>query len=180
MPEHHIYASQELKNPSVQTWLRLIAPIEQLLDAVLRVVHPEMWSANSKATSLLLKNLDDPSLWPTIYPAIDVISNRTTPRHNDVGGANNFYDNLLSFGQGHDAKLELDELHAKFAYQPGTSVLFSGKALFHGVSAWPESKTVERMVMAHYSKDAIHDRLGVARPSLPTQSGWWSNHQVPK
>jgi hypothetical protein len=133
-----------------------------------------MWLANSKTTPLLLQKLKKPlPTWPTIYPAMDVIVNRLTPQHYDKGGALSFYDHLVSFGQGHAAKLLVDELDAEFAYQSGTSVLFSGKVLAHSVPEWSEG---ERLVIAHYSKDNVQDRLGVPRPFLPTQLGWWSKY----
>lgn len=142
---------------------------------MLEIVHPEMYGANSQATSMLLDNLEKlnkplPSeSWPTVYPGLDLIANRLTPMHRDKGGANSFYDHLVSFGQHHDAYLCLEELNAQFAYQPGTSVLFSGTALQHSVTSW----SGERVVIAHYAKDLVMERLGVARPSLPTQLGWW-------
>jgi len=39
--------------------------------------------------------------------------------------------------------------------------LFSGKALSHSVSEWSGG---ERVVIAHYAKDGIHNRLGLSRP----------------
>jgi hypothetical protein len=148
--------------------------VEQLLNAVLEVVHPEMWMANRTATSLLLEKLNDPSLtWPTIYPAMDVIANRVTPQHYDRGGATTFYDHLLSFGEGHTAQFHVEDFHAAFEYQSGTSVLFPGKVLGHSVPEWDNG---ERMVIAHYAKDDVQCRLGVPRPSLPTQLGWWSKY----
>lgn len=132
--------------------------------------------ANSNATSLLLQKLEDPLLtWPTVYPSMDIIANRITPRHLDTGGAVTFYDHLVSFGPDHKAKLVLHDFDAEFAYGPGTSILFPGKILAHSVSQWAKGK--ERMVVAHYTKDAVQDRLEVARPALPTQSGWWSRYK---
>lgn len=133
-----------------------------------------MWSANTKATPLLLEELKTPlPTWPTVYPALDVIANRLTPRHYDQGGAIYFYDHLVSFGQGHDARFLVDDFHAEFAYQSGTSVLFPGKVLAHSVPEWSGG---ERLVLAHYAKDDVQDRLRVARPLLPTQLGWWSKY----
>ena len=122
-----------------------------------------MWLSNSKATSLLLQQLNKPLLtWPTIYPGMDIIANRLTPEHCDRGGALSYYDHLISFGQGHNAKLLVNELQGEFAYQPGTSVLFTGKVLTHSVPKWSEG---ERLVIAHYAKDDVQDRLGVSRPN---------------
>ena len=134
-----------------------------------------MYSANTKVTSSWLIDLRlrpefSELAWPTVYPAMDIIANRTTMVHRDEGGANTFYDHLINFGQPHDATLELSDLGAKFVYKPGTSVLFPGKALNHSVDNWGKG---ERLVIAHYAHDAIHDRLHVARPHLPTQLGLW-------
>lgn len=141
------------------------------MDAVLHIVHPEMYLANSKVTSSLLKKLKRQlPAWPTIYPGMDVIANRLTLRHFDMGGALTFYDHLVSLGQEHNAQLHLNDLNGEFAYQSGTSVLFPGKALAHSVPEWSGG---ERIVIAHYAKDNIQERVGVPRPLLPTQLGWW-------
>jgi hypothetical protein len=61
----------------VQEWLQSIEPIKQLLNAVLQIVHPQMWLANSSAAPSLLKKLNNPQLtWPTVYPAMDLIANQ--------------------------------------------------------------------------------------------------------
>jgi hypothetical protein len=97
-----------------------------------------MYNANSKATPLLLEELTRPlELWPAIYYAIDVIANWITPRHYDQGRAVSFYDHLISLGENHNAFLLLDTLHGEFAYQAGTSALFSGKVLAHSVPVSP-------------------------------------------
>ena len=135
-----------------------------------------MYLANSQATPLLLEELKRPvETWPSIYHAMDIIANRITPPHCDPGGANSFYDHLVSLGQDHDARLLLDNPDVEFAYQAGTSALFPGKVLSHSVPEWSEG---ERIVIAHYAKDNVQDRLGVPRPQFPTQISWWSKHNV--
>jgi hypothetical protein len=145
-----------------------------LLNAILQIVHPELWETNTKAIPLLLEKLKNPlPSWPSVYPAMDIIANRETPRHFDTGGENSFYDHLVSIGQKHDAHLMLPDLHGTFAYQPGTSVLFSGKVLAHSCPKW---STGERVVIAHYAKDDVQAKLGISRPALPTQLGWWTKY----
>lgn len=158
----------------VQEWLRLMVPVERLLDGVLHVVYPDMWDSNNQATSLMLERLKRPlPVWPSIYPGMDIIANRISPQHTDMGGAVTFYDHLVCFGQDHNARLFLNELDGHFTYGPGTSVLFPGKALAHSVPEWSGG---ERLVIAHYAKDEVHCMLDVPRPSLPTQFGWWSKY----
>ncbi|KAG6372680.1 hypothetical protein JVT61DRAFT_7440 [Boletus reticuloceps] len=133
-----------------------------------------MWTANGDATKQLIRRLQIPlPTWPTIYGGMDVIVNRVTPKHCDGGGAITFYNNLLSLGQGHDAKLHLDDLEAEFDYLPGSGVWLTGRGLSHSV---PLRTKGERVVIAHYAKDDVHDCLGIPRPSLPTQAGWWSRY----
>ena len=146
------------------------------MNAVLVVVHPEMYVANRAAIPLLLMKLTRllPS-WPSVYHAMDIIANWLTPVHNDSDGAATFYDHLVSLGHDHDAKLILNELDGEFSYKPGTSVLFSGQAFYHSVPMWSRG---ERTVIVHYAKDEIHRRINVARPSLPTQLGWWSKYHT--
>lgn len=111
--------------------------------------------------------------WPTHYSGMDIIVNRITPPHVDAGGASSFYDHLLSLGQGHSTTLDLEDLDVQFAYPPGTSAFLTGRVLTHSMSHWVGD---EQVVIAHYSKDDVHDRLGIARPSLPTNIGWWNLH----
>lgn len=164
-----IKPSASLHSAEVQKWLSQMQPMEQFLDAVLRVVHPELWTANIAAAEKLVQQLPSsaPS-WPTSFTGMDLIVNRVTPPHLDGGGAVTFYDHLLSLGFSHQATLALEDLEAEFAYGPGTSVFLTGKVLTHSVPAWSGG---ERVVIAHYSKDDVHDRLGIPQPTLPTQLG---------
>jgi hypothetical protein len=170
--EDKITSSPIINQKSIQNWLKLIDPIEQLLNSVLKIVHPKMYEANCTAVSALLQRQEFPLPWPTIYPGLDIVANRATIPHRDAGGANTFYDHLVNLGWDNDVELCLEELNGKFAYAPGTCVLFSGAALTHSVAA--HSK--ERVVLAHYSNEKVQGRLGVARPVLPTQLGWWIEH----
>ena len=63
-----------------------------------------MYNANSKAVPFLLEKLTGslPS-WSSVYHAIDVIANWTTPLHYNTGGAVAFYNHLVSLDQDHDA-----------------------------------------------------------------------------
>ena len=164
-----IKSSALLQLAEVQTWLSRMQPLEQFLDAVLHIVHPELWTANSATVDLLVSQLSPSSLWPTSFTGMDLIVNQVTPLHWDSGGAVTFYDHLLSLGFGHQAIFDLVDFGAKFTYAPGTSVFLTGRVLVHSVPVWSGGK---RAVIAHYSKNDVHDRLGVSRPTLPTQLGF--------
>jgi hypothetical protein len=173
--EDPLCSSPALDSPAVKDWLQAVDPVQQLLNAVLYVVHPEMYDANSQAIPFLQEEMTRsiPS-WPSVYHAMDIIANRVTKPHTDQGSATTFYDHLVSLGNDHDARLILDTLQGEFEYKSGTSVLFPGNTFLHAVPAWGGG---ERLVIAHYSKDGVHDRVNVARPSLPTQKGWWSKYR---
>jgi hypothetical protein len=100
---------------------------------------------------------------------MDLIVNRSTPPHLDAGGGRSYYDLLLSLGDNNGAMFCLNDVDAQLDYSPGTAVFFTGGVLKHSVSTWTGG---ERVAIAHYSKDLILDRLGIARPILPTQLGF--------
>lgn len=116
-----------------------------------------------------MKNMvrtSDPVVWPSEFSGLEVIVNRETPNHRDPGASPSFYDLLVSLGKGHRAVLALPDLGAELAYYPGTMVYILGKVLEHGVPQWGDG---ERIVIAHFVKDKVHDRLGVPRPKFPNQ-----------
>ena len=60
----------------IKKWLAELQPLEQLLDAVLHIIHLGMWTTNSSAMKKLVEQLLPPSIsWPTVYSGIDVIIN---------------------------------------------------------------------------------------------------------
>ena len=133
-----------------------------------------MWITSTDATQQLIHHLQSHlPIWPTVYGGMDIIVNRVIPSHCDGGGTFFLYDHLLSLGQGHDAKLQLDDLEAEFEYLPDTGVWLTGRGLLHSVPPWTKG---ERVVFAHYAKDSVYDRLGIPRPSLQTQARWLLEH----
>ncbi|KAG2070553.1 hypothetical protein BDR04DRAFT_1018580, partial [Suillus decipiens] len=74
--------------------------------------------------------------------------------HCDAGGASSHYDLLASFGIGHNAIFQIEDLEAELDYFPRTLVSILGKVLEHSVSLW---KIGERFVIAHFMKDKVHD-----------------------
>lgn len=142
-------------------------PLEKLLDEVTEWVHPSLKDAGQQAMALLEK---DPKLggivkhWPTSFTGFEVIVNRTTPWHQDPGSSSQAYDLLLSLGSDHDSRFEVSELQASFDYKPGTALYLSGRILRHAVHRW---QVGERIALGHFTKDAVHDRLGVPQPKFP-------------
>ncbi|KAG1901607.1 uncharacterized protein F5891DRAFT_901865, partial [Suillus fuscotomentosus] len=80
------------------------------------------------------------------------------PNHRDPGASASMYDFLVSLGKGHKAVLDIKDLGAELVYQAGTMVFICGRVLEHGVPFWGDS---ERVVIAHFMKDKVHERLSV-------------------
>ncbi|KAG1764090.1 hypothetical protein EV702DRAFT_1051462 [Suillus placidus] len=74
------------------------------------------------------------------------------------------FRNRMSLGKGHQAILDLPDLGAKLEYAPGTMVYICGKVLEHGVPQWGDG---ERIVIAHFVKNKVHDRQSIPRPEFP-------------
>ena len=68
----------------------------------------------------------------------------------------------LVVGHTQSVFLEVQELGLGLSYTPGTGVLIAGKVLRHGVDTWEGG---ERICLARFIKDSVHDRLGQPRPS---------------
>ena len=97
-----IKPSTLLKSTKVQMWLCQMQPLEYFLGAVLHIIHPELWTANTAAVDqLVLQLLPLSPSWPTSFTGMDLIVNRVTPPHLDSRGAVTFYGHLLSLGFGH-------------------------------------------------------------------------------
>ncbi|KAI6017841.1 hypothetical protein EDC04DRAFT_2607981 [Pisolithus marmoratus] len=84
-----------------------------------------------------------PIRWPSIYLGIDVIVSQETPPHLDQASAPSLLDLV-----------------------PGTMIFLAGKLLTHSVPKWEKG---ERIALAHYMKDAVHNRFGLARPAFTQQ-----------
>ena len=141
------------------------------------LVSPDLFSVGERTIS----RLKDPSsglhhfhpnldLWTSIFSGVQVIVNRDTPSHRDSGAAPPMYDLLVSAGTHTSAALELLDLKAEFSYGPGTMVALSGRVLRHKVMGWEGG---ERICLAHFVKDAVHDRLGLRRPPWSNQATYF-------
>ncbi|KIK74083.1 hypothetical protein PAXRUDRAFT_89343, partial [Paxillus rubicundulus Ve08.2h10] len=160
-----LVTSATSKVPEVQAWLLEIASVQQLLVDVLQVIHPGLHKACSQTLSAMRSN---PHLqgtvtsWPAIFEVMQLIVHRITPWHWDPGGYPEVYDCLLNLGNCQDARLDIADCLASLSYPPGSVIYLTGKVLIHLVKEWGAGW--ERAVIAHFTKDMVQDRLGVARP----------------
>ncbi|KAI6014625.1 hypothetical protein EDC04DRAFT_2608977 [Pisolithus marmoratus] len=104
-----------------------------------RLIHPQRLEDQVYESSSLKKPAILPELARRLYQAaLDVIVNQETPPHQDQASAPSLLDLV-----------------------PGTMVFLAGKLLTHSVPKWEKG---ERIALAHYMNDAIHNRFGLARP----------------
>jgi hypothetical protein len=74
------------------------------------------------------------------------------------------YDLLTCAGTYKDAELKVFDIGARFCYDPGTVVALAGKVLLHEVTEWTGG---ERICIARFIRDNVHNRVEVPRPELP-------------
>ena len=149
-----------------------IAHVELLCNSVTALVTPELYDyglaaiKKIKSGDQMAKIYRNVKFWPSVYTAMQVIVNRTTPPHRDNGGCPTHYDLLVSSGMHQGTKFEVEELGVSLSYSPGTMVSLCGKGFFHQVHQWKG----DRVCIAHFIKDTVHDRLDFQRPGWPTLS----------
>ncbi|KAI6010350.1 hypothetical protein EDC04DRAFT_2610218 [Pisolithus marmoratus] len=145
--EDQVYESASLKKPAVRQWLRDITYAEDFWNTIAEIVLPDLAQVGKEAISAkqhwVTTQPPCPVRWPSIYLGIDVIVNQETPPHQDKASAPSLLDLV-----------------------PGTMVFLAGKLLTHSVPKWEKG---ERIALAHYMKDAIHNRFGLARPMFTWQ-----------
>jgi hypothetical protein len=141
---------------------------EQFWSAITSIIAPDQYLASMESVSML-KNMvhtSHPVSWPSVFSGIEVIVNREMPHHQDPGASPLVYDLLVSLGQANQAILDLPDLGAQLGCPPGTMVYILGKVLEHGIPGWGDG---ERIVMAHFVKDKVHDKQDIPRPTFWTE-----------
>jgi hypothetical protein len=162
-----LYVSQELRRPEGAKFIKDIQDAEIILNCVSMLICPELHSFSIGAIRKLMEGQelfewdDVVKEWPSIFSGIEVISNRTTPPHRDPNACPTMYDFLVSAGTHTEAWLDLQDVDARLTYNPGTVVALCGKVLRHGVQTWAGG---ERICIAHFIRDLVHDRLDLPRP----------------
>ena len=165
--EDSLYESQSLKKPRIRQWLLDIGYIQEFWNSITWTVLPDMAKVgqDALAASHSQVKVKNPVKWPSIYSAVDIIINQETPPHLDGTAAPSLLDLVVSLGS-HDTVFQILDLGAVLAYPPGTMIFLAGKILEHHVPKWGKG---ERIALAHYMKDAVHNRSQVERPPFARQ-----------
>ncbi|KAI6033373.1 hypothetical protein EDC04DRAFT_2897862 [Pisolithus marmoratus] len=141
-----VYESSTLKFSAVKKWLQDISYAEEFWNSISDLVLPDLARVGKDAIAAkedwVVTQPPSGSRWPSIYVGIDVIVNQETLPHCD------------------------QDLGTIFGYHPGTMIYLSGKLLSHSVPKWEKG---ERIAHAHYMRDAIHNRFGMAWPAFTQQ-----------
>lgn len=153
------------------TFLKCIQDVEIILNGIGILICKEQYDIGSQAINMLKQGqavttpYENVNLWPSFFSGIEVISNRTTPCHLDRKSCFPVYDFLVSAGNHSEAWVHLPDIDTKLLYKPGTVIAICGKVLRHAVYNWD---TGDRLCIAHFIRDLIHDRLGLPRPQWVT------------
>ena len=173
--------SVPLQTQEGQTWMKTIAPVEQLLAKVFSMVSPKLHQA---VVEVMLKvRWDDLQIgsqawardqivetawkWPGATPGISVISNHATMCHMDIKGHKEWYDLLVAAGTYEECWFHLPDLDLDLKYLPGTIVAFNGRFLRHEVVEW---KGGDRVCYAHWVRPTLLRALSIDLPPWVTQS----------
>lgn len=162
-----LYASVALRTMEGGQFLRAISNTEIVVNAISALCARELYQIGMAATHALKydnwvnKWYENINLWTSAFSGIQAIVNRSTPSHRDSGASGAMYDLLFSAGTHEYAEVILRDLQAKMVYLPGTVVLVCGRVLRHAVPTWSGG---ERICIAHYMRDNVHNRLGLPRP----------------
>lgn len=148
-------------------WCRDMRETGALISAILRVAHPDLYTAGRSSllrlsTSERVK--DVLPFWPSIFNSVQLISNRESPFHRDTAGQPSWYDLLVTLGSYRRAELVLRNFGVQVAYKPGTIALLSSLVIHHGVRAVEP----DRLCYSWFMSEALHSNLDV--PSVPWMS----------
>ena len=171
--EDFLYVSASLRTDSAAEFLKATESVDVISNAITALVAPRQYDYGLAAIELIKKgqHLYDRhpivDSWISVWSGFAMILNRVTPIHRDLGGAPEDYDLLFSSGTHDTCNLDVPDLGATLLYRPGTAVAITGRVLQHGVKMWEGG---ERICQARFMKDAVHDRLGLPRPT-------WVNYE---
>ena len=155
----------------MQAWLADTAESFALMGAFLSIVHPVLYRTGRDG---FMKIISDPSvvkeggmvleilkLWTSPFSGYGLISNCTTPLHQDNNSQGPWFDFLMTVGPYSGSNLMLHSLGLKLRYDSGTMVALLGRIIRHGTTEANGS----RLCIAQYMRDNVLDRLGMEAPN---------------
>src|SRR5258708_5037371 len=153
--QQHPQTSTNFSSPAALDWLDAISESNAILSAILAVIHPQLYDAGWQTTKCLRDtpkvDQDILSQWASIFSGISVISNRSTPLHQDRSSRSNWYNMLVTLGRYRKCNLKLPGLRVSLEYGPGMVLGISGSVLEH---AAPSFKG-DRVCYAYFMRDSV-------------------------
>jgi hypothetical protein len=163
-----------LKPDKAAKFIKRIHHVEGILNCIGMLICPDMFTAGAKAIKMLKegievgKDYNNVQLWPSFFSGLEVISNRITLPHRDRHSAPAMYDFLVSAGNHDGTWFKLPDIKTRLLYNPGTVTAICGKVLRHAVLKWQDE--TERLCIAHFMRDRVHERLSIPRPDWVTDA----------
>jgi len=107
--------SANFREPAALDWLDCISESNAVLSAILAIIHPKLHDAGQLTAKRLR---DTPGIhpqdvlcrWVSVFNGVSVISNRSTPSHQDGSSRNNWFDILAALCSYQGCNLELPGL----------------------------------------------------------------------
>ena len=150
-------------------WLQEASEGSALIGALLQIIHLDLYNGGILALTNLANNpslvkegeavLAILKLWAIPFTGYSIISNRSSPVHRDSSRPE-AYDLLATVGSYHSGKMKLPGLGLILDYNPRTVVALLGRIVLHEV---PEV-VGNRVCLAYYMRDSVHERVQVPVP----------------
>ncbi|KAI5988640.1 hypothetical protein F5J12DRAFT_786820 [Pisolithus orientalis] len=137
---YYLRVSADLQMDAGHEWSQQSYLPAAIPSGALSIMHPGLYDAGRQAMQLLdtwssQHNQDMHDVlqhWPSVFTNVSIISNWTTPFHQDPHSQSDWYDMLVTVGNYEDCVLDIPTLGLQFLYNPSTVVAFSSRLLQHG------------------------------------------------
>ena len=157
-------SSTILKEDKGERFLEYSKDAFAIVSGVLYIIHPSQYMMGRQIHAQLLSKQscsETINAWPSVFGALSVISNRSTPYHRDDQGHWAWYDILMSIGHYGIAPLYISPFRFRFDNVPGSLCIFSGMGLRHGVRECERP----RISFAWYMREKVRAGEGIPAAS---------------
>jgi len=159
--QQHPQTSANFSSPATLDWLDAISESNAILSTILAVIHPQLYDAGWQTAKCLRDtpkvDQDVLSRWASVFSSISIISNCSTPLHQDRSSQSNWYDMLVTLGRYRKCDLKLPGLGVSLEYGPGTVLGISGSVLEHVVPSFKG----DRVCYVYFMRNNVHEWANV-------------------
>ncbi len=160
--------SAEMRNPAGQEWVSAVTETNELLGAVVSIMHPATFLTGIQCIKGIQESDDIAKrdnlnelleVWTSPFIAGSIINNRSTPLHRDNGASYSAMDTLTSVGPFQYGRFMVPTLGYQFLFGTGSLFGILGRIVPHAAEA-----SGERFCLAQYLRENILSTLGVEEP----------------